>query len=127
VSPIIPVWGVTNQPGLYHIDSWASRFADDAAFYFANTPPIVGRSAILAWGKAMPQMETFTFADVAVAGEGNLAYGTSRVFSKLQGAPADTAKQLVVFRRSASGRWLVQAGSVSSDLPLPQAAPAAHK
>ena len=55
-----------------------------------------------------------------VAGEGNLAYGTSAVFIKIRDLPPDTAKQLVVFRRDTSGAWQVLAVSVTSDLPLPQ-------
>jgi ketosteroid isomerase-like protein len=56
-------------------------------------------------------------SDVRVWGEGNLAYGTSAMAMKLKDAPADTAKQLVVFRRSSAGRWEVAAASFNSDLP----------
>ena len=63
--------------------------------------------------------------DVQVSGEGNLAYGTSAVGMKVKGARADTAKQLVVFRRSLAGRWEIVAVSVNSDLPPAPAPPVA--
>jgi len=110
------------------LDSWAGRFSEDARFYPANSPMLAGRAAILAWGKTLPPMESFSFADVDVAGDGNLAYGSSRVFLKMKGVPADSSKQLVVFRRDANGRWWVQACAVSTDLPMPtSAAPASPR
>jgi len=107
-----------------NLDAWAAHFTDDARFYPANAPALVGRAAILAWGKSLPPMESFGFDDIAVAGEGNLAYGSSRIFLQMRGLPADTSKQLVVFRRDPSGRWLVQACAISSDLPMPSGPPA---
>jgi uncharacterized protein (TIGR02246 family) len=101
-----------------NLDAWAARFADDARFYPANSPVLIGRDAILAWSKSSPPMASFAVADVRVTGEGNLAYGSSRVFLQLRGLPVDTSKQLVVFRRAVDGRWLVQAVAVSTDLPL---------
>lgn len=112
-----------------NLDKWAARFADDARFYPANSPVLAGRAAILAWGKALPPMASFEFSNVSVAGEGNLAYGSSRVFMQMKGLPADTSKQLVIFHRGSNGGWLVQAVAVSTDLPMPPApaAPAKKK
>jgi len=101
-------------------DAWVAHFADDARFHRSNGPALVGRAAILAWGKGFPPVKTFTFGPAEVSGEGNLAYGWSSVVSQFGDFPVDTAKQLVVFRRGADGRWRVEAVSVSSDLPLPQ-------
>lgn len=101
-------------------DAWAAHFAQDARFHRSNAPVLVGRPAILAWGKSLPPAEVFTFDHVEIHGEGDLAYGWSGVVLKFRGLPADTAKQLVVFRRDSTRHWLVQAGSVTSDLPLPQ-------
>jgi len=100
--------------------AWAGRFADDARFHPSNGPALLGRPAILAWGQAFPPIETFSLENVQVAGEGNLAYGTSAVLIKIRDLPPDTAKQLVVFRRDTSGAWHVLAVSLTSDLPLPQ-------
>jgi ketosteroid isomerase-like protein len=109
-----------------NLDAWAGRFADDARFYFPNQPVLVGRTAILAWGKSLPHMTSFSLGPVDVSGDGSLAYGSSRVFLQMENVPADSSKQLVVFRRDASGKWWVQACAVSSDLPLPSATPAAR-
>jgi ketosteroid isomerase-like protein len=100
--------------------AWAGRFAEDARFHPSNGPAILGRPAILAWGQAFPPIESFSFENVQVAGEGNLAYGTSAVLIKIRDLPADTAKQLVVLRRDTSAGWQVLAVSVTSDLPPPQ-------
>jgi ketosteroid isomerase-like protein len=102
--------------------SWSNEFADDAVFYAPNGKAIHGRAAILAWGKANPKMEQFGFSDVRVSGDGNSAWGTSAVSMKVAGAPADTAKQLVVFKRSAAGAWQVVAVAFNTDLPMPAAA-----
>lgn len=103
-------------------NAWAGRFAQDARFHPSNGPAVLGRAAILAWGQSFPPFESFSFANVQVSGEGNLAYGSSSIFLKIRDLPPDTAKQLVVFRRDTSGVWQVLAVSATSDLPLPQPA-----
>ncbi len=103
--------------------AWAARWAEDGRFHPSNGLAIVGRPTLLAWAQAFPPVESFSFANVQVAGESNLAHGTSAVFIKLRDLPPDTAKQLVVFRRDTSGVWQILAVSVTSDLPLPQPAP----
>ena len=100
--------------------AWAEEFSDDARFYAPNTPPVIGRAAILAWGQALPPVEQFGFSDVQIAGAGDLAYGTSAYTLKLKDLPADSGKQLVVFERANDRRWEVVAGSFNSNLPLPQ-------
>jgi len=107
----------------HNLDAWAGRFADDARFYFPNQPILVGRETILAWGKSLPHMTSLSVGLVDVSGDGNLAYGSSRVFMQMENLPADSSKQLVVFRRDANGKWWVQACAVSSDLPVPSAQP----
>jgi ketosteroid isomerase-like protein len=102
--------------------AWAAQFSDDARFYAPNARPVIGRAAILAWGQALPPVEEFGFADVQVTGAGDLAYGTSAYSMKLRDLPADSGKQLVVFRRAGSGAWEVVAGSFNSNLPIPQPA-----
>ena len=100
--------------------SWAGQFAESAVFEPSNAKELHGRAAILAYGQAFPPVEHFRIWDVHVWGEGNLAYGTSGIGAKVKDAPADTSKQLVVFRRSPAGRWEVAAVSVNSDLrPTP--------
>ncbi len=101
------------------MEDWATLFTEDARFHPSNGPALTGKPALLAWGKAFPPMETFTFGTPEVHGEGNLAYGWSSVMYKMTGAPADTSKQLVVFHREADGQWKVVAVSLTSDLALP--------
>lgn len=104
--------------------SWSRRFTENAVLQPPNAKPVTGRAAILAWGSAFPPVEEFSFSNVSVAGEGNMAYGTSDFILKVQGAPADTGKQLVVFRRSAAGSWEIPAVGFSSNLAAPAPAPA---
>jgi ketosteroid isomerase-like protein len=109
-------------------NAWSALFSDSAIFHFSNTTAMNGRPAILAWGQAFPPIEQFSMWDVRVWGEGNLAYGSSAIGVKIKDAPADTSKQLVVFRRSPAGAWEVTGVSVTSDLPpVPAGPPAAAK
>lgn len=103
--------------------SWAGLFSDDAVFHPSNGKALQGRTAIENWGKTLPPIEHFEFFDVKVVGSGDLAYYTSGVAIKMKDVPADTSKQLAVFKHT-DGGWKVVAGSVNSDLPLPGAAPA---
>ncbi len=102
--------------------AWAAQFADDAVFLPPNGPMVVGRAAIQAWAEHSPTVEEFSFSDVQVRGEGNLAWGTSSIVMKFHGLPVDTAKQLVVYHRDAMASWQVVAVSFNSDVPLPQPA-----
>jgi len=99
--------------------TWSQQYTDDAVLQAPNAKTVKGRAAILAWGQAFPPVEEVRFPNVQVSGEGDMAYGTSDYVLKLQGMPADTGKQLVVFRRSSGGKWEIPAVSFSSDLPLP--------
>jgi ketosteroid isomerase-like protein len=99
--------------------SWSGIYSEDAVLQPPNAPTVTGRPALLAWGQAFPPVQDLTFSDVHVAGEGNLAYGTSSYSLTIQGAPTDTGKQLVVFRRGTNGEWQVVAVSFNSDLPVP--------
>ena len=117
--------GTVKNVNAGNFEAWAAQFADDAVFQPANGQTVTGRAAILAWGKALPPMEHMVFSNVKVSGEGNMAWGTSHYAIKMTGVPADTGKQLVVFKRSADGKWGIVAGGFNSDLPLPT--PAASK
>ncbi len=109
-------------------DSWAARFSDNTLLQPPNEKTVNGRSAALAWIKALPPIENVSFSNVQVSGEGNTAYGTSAYVLKLKDIPADTGKQLAVFRRGANGTWQVVAVNFNSDVPLPMpAAPAGAK
>jgi ketosteroid isomerase-like protein len=102
-------------------DAWASRFAEDGVLYPAHAKAVTGRPALLTFGQGFPPIESFSFDNVQVWGEGNLAYGTSVVLLKVKDQAPDTAKQLVVMKRQGENQWLVAAVAVNSDLPLPTA------
>jgi ketosteroid isomerase-like protein len=99
--------------------AWAGQWSEDGLFQPPNAAAVKGRAAILAWGKAFPPIEALAFSNVQVWGEGNLAYGASAYAMTIKGSPPDSGKQLVVFRRSAGGKWEVVAASFNSDLPVP--------
>lgn len=107
--------------------AWAGIFSDDAILQPPNGPTVAGRAALEPWGRAFPPIESVTWPNVRVHGDGNMAYGTSDYELKLKDVPAaDHGKQLAVLRRGAGGKWEVVAVSFNSDLP-PAAPPPAPK
>jgi ketosteroid isomerase-like protein len=98
---------------------WASQFSENSVLQPPNTRSVKGRQNLVPWAKTMPPLEDLTFTNVQVSGEGNVAYGTSDYVLKPKGLPADSGKQLVIFRRPANGDWEIAAGSFNSDIPLP--------
>jgi ketosteroid isomerase-like protein len=115
-----------NTPGYFlnrTFGPWAQQFAEDGIFQPPNAPTVRGRTALQAWAEAFPPMETASFSNVQVTGEGNMAWGTSDYALKLKDGPSDNGKQLVVFRKT-NGSWQIVAGAFSSDLP-PAGQPAA--
>lgn len=93
------------------------HFTDDARIQAANGV-IIGRTAIVHWGKSLPSVESFGFGPAEVHGDFGLAYGWSPVTVKFPNLPADSTRQLVVFRRGSDKRWLIQAISMNTDVPL---------
>lgn len=100
-------------------ETWAAQYTEDAVFQPPNAPLVMGRANLIAWGRGFPPVENAAFSKIAIAGEGNFAYGTSSYLLKLKGMPADSGKQLVVFRRPPGGSWAVVAVSFNSDVPAP--------
>jgi ketosteroid isomerase-like protein len=96
---------------------WAALYSEDGILQPPNAKTVKGRSALIAWAKALPPVENAEFTDIEIRGDGNLAYGTSGYRITLKGAPPDTGKQLWVSRRNADGKWEVIAVSFNSDLP----------
>jgi ketosteroid isomerase-like protein len=101
--------------------AWANCFTPDAVFMFAHSREARGRAAIEEWGRSGPKVDRLSFSDVQIHGCGDgTAWATSAYELRIEGvAEPDVGKQLVVFKRQDDGSWLVQAGSVTSDLPPP--------
>jgi ketosteroid isomerase-like protein len=102
-----------------NFSKWASEFSEDAVLQPPHARSVKGRENLVAWAKTLPPMENLAFTNVQISGEGNSAYGTSDYALKSKGLPADSGKQLVVFRRSGNDNWEIVVGGFSSDLPLP--------
>lgn len=97
--------------------AWAGQYADGGLLQPPNAPTVTGRAELLAWGRAFPPVEAVSFTDVAVHGEGRLAWCTSSYTLRVKGQAPDTGKQLVVLRRDTDGAWKIVAASFNSDLP----------
>ena len=100
------------------METWAQQYANDAVFQPPNAPMVVGQANILAWGQAFPSLETLTFSNITVSGEGNIGYGTSSYDMAFPDMATDQGKQLVVFRRPPGGDWAIVAVSFNSDRPV---------
>lgn len=98
--------------------SWGDHFSDDARYFATGAPAFVGRGTIANWGKSLPPLESFSVGPAEVHGDASLAWAWSAVYLKFRDLPADTAKQLVVFRRGADRKWVIQAVSINTDLPM---------
>lgn len=105
-------------------DAWAALYADDAVLQPPNAPAVRGHAALLSWGRAFPPVESASEANLQIHGDGNLAWATTDWSLQIKGMPADHGKELIVLKRGADGKWMVEAGSFSSDVPLPAPAPA---
>jgi ketosteroid isomerase-like protein len=97
-------------------DSWAAGFSDNAYLQSPNGKTATGHAALVAWANSFPPIESLSFTNVQVSGDGNMAYGSSDYALKLKDAPADTGKQLVVAHRGSDAQWKVVAVSFNSDL-----------
>ena len=99
--------------------SWSNLYAETGVFMPPFQRSVTGPAAIMSWGQQLGSVEEIAFTNVQVAGEGNVAYGMSDFTLKVKGRPADSGKQLAVFRRQQDGRWAVVAAAFNSSLPLP--------
>jgi ketosteroid isomerase-like protein len=98
---------------------WAALFTEDGTIFSPNIAPVRGRTVIQHWGEGFGPISDLTFPEVAIDGTSNLAYATSGYTFTVAGSPADTGKQLWVFRRGSEATWQVAAVSYSSNLPAP--------
>ena len=98
---------------------WAGIYAEDGFLQPPNGPTVRGGRRCRLGVRRFRPWSGSPSSTWRPGGDGNLAYGTSGYTLELKDLPADTGKQLAVFRRGADGRWNVVAGSYSSDLAAP--------
>lgn len=104
-------------------DAWLAEFSDDAVLQPNYGKAVMGRASIAAWQKASPVLEQINFPNVKITGYGDVAYGTSELTVKMTGMPADTGKQLVVFKKGTDGKWAIVALSFNTDIAPPMPKP----
>lgn len=96
--------------------AWSANFAEDGWFMPPASPPIVGREAIASWVAGTPDMSSATFANVQIAGNGGVAYGTSDVSIQFVGLPLSEGKQLIVWTRQGDGTWKIARWSFNASI-----------
>lgn len=99
--------------------AWADIFADDAVLQPPHAPTVSGRAALEDWGKQALIVQSMTWPNASVHGDGDMAWVTTDYQLQLKDGTPDQGKQLAVYHRQADGTWKVVAVSFSSDLPIP--------
>lgn len=106
------------------LDQLSAMFTDDVVFLVPNAPPMIGRAAVMDWGKGY--LEAFTThwdkttEEFEVAGEWAFErYSYHSVDTPRDGtAPIeDTGWGLVIYHRDADGTWRVARDAFASDHP----------
>ena len=109
----------------------AKLYAPDGVEMAPNAPAVKGRAAIEAFHKAFGQQfmvhgMTITGTETHVMGDRAIDIGTYKqqlMPMKGGGVADDTGKYVVVFKKDASGAWLIAHAIYNSDLPPPPPAP----
>jgi ketosteroid isomerase-like protein len=108
-----------------NLDSLAGMFTEDVVFLAAHSPPIVGRPAVLEWGKGYLQAFTThwdkTLQEFKVAGDWAFERYTykSTDTPKAGGAPVeDTGWGLVIYHHDSDGKWRVARDAFATDTPM---------
>lgn len=100
---------------------WANLFTADAVVMPPNSPPVVGRPKIEAWGRAYPRFKEFENPIAEIEGSGDFA--VTRGTYKLLLAPpdqteqADSGKYIATWRKQTDGSWKLHRDIFNSDEP----------
>ena len=101
---------------------WASPYAEDGTIMPPNGPAVVGRANLQAFGESFPRVTRFSFSDVGVQVQGDLAVGWTAFEMSFVGDDGaevnDIGKQLVAFEKQGDGSWKATRAIFNSDLPL---------
>ena len=109
-------------------DAWGTTIAPDAIFFPPNQEPLVGREAIVAWGRSFPKLTSFTATFPEISGYNDLAYASgpfSLTATIADGTSiTDQGSHVEIFQKQPDGTWLYSRVIWHSNLPLPVAQPA---
>lgn len=109
-------------------DTWGNTIAPDAVFCPPNQEPVVGREAIVAWGRTFPKLTSFTATASEISGYKDLAYefGPYSLTATLPDGSSmtDQGSHIDIFRKQPDGTWRYSRVIWHTNLPLPAAPPA---
>lgn len=109
-------------------DAWGNTMAPDAVLCPPNQEPLVGREAIVAWGRTFPKLTTLTITAPEISGYKDLAYdfGSFSFTATLADGSslADQGSHADILRKQPDGTWLFSRLIWHSNLALPAAQPA---
>jgi ketosteroid isomerase-like protein len=99
-------------------------YAEDAKVLGPNAPIMEGRDALKAALKQWPPIKSLSMKEIALEGEGGLAYRTytftwTMVMPGVAEPVTDTGKGIEVYKKQADGTWRVVRDVFNSDLPAP--------
>ena len=100
----------------------AARYETEARLMAPNLPTMEGRSQIEAFVKEFVQTGAqLSFSLVTVHESPEVCAAVGRYEMKIPGAPDDTGKFVVIWRRQSDGSWLIADDIFNSDNPPPPA------
>lgn len=109
-----------------------ANYADDAVSYSPNSPPTVGKAAILEYNRqwfSSIEVDSVSAEHDALLHSGDLAVETGSYYfkGKMFGQPAeDRGRYITVWQRQADGAWKIVRDMANSSNPMP-GAPAPQK
>lgn len=108
-------------------DAWGKTLATDVVYMPPNQPALLGREAVVAFGKSFPKLTRLSVTPEDVTGRGDLAYARGK-YSYAATLPdgstiSESGSFLEIHRRQADGSWLYTQLIWHADSP-PAPAPA---
>ena len=103
-------------------DAWGTTLMSDVIALPPNQAPLLGRDAVVAWGKTFPRLTAFTVSVDEIEGRGDMAYarGTYSLAAMLPDSTSltETGSFMEIHRRQADGSWPYSRLIWHSDAPL---------
>jgi len=99
--------------GFNDLEGVLAFHAEDSRLLPPEGPPVEGKAAIRKFMKSWPAYKKSEASDIRVEGRGDLAVATCAVSivheTAERGEYAVKAKQMLIVRKQADGRWLISA------------------